>query len=425
VNLGSLPQFLDAIASGPAGSSATSAQSADFSIALSGASTGSPAGPAEGAPLAELAPAPHLQIATLVVPVGADKLDQGSFRTLAAAAPDGKPAVEVSPPQALAEIAGERATATAADAASPNTNPELPIGPVATLAKLRSSPRGGRGFTASPAGSAKASDAGKAEGPQLDPGALTLQQVLAAVASAIAPAVAQQRLSQPAATQEASAALLAGSKSSSPAPAPGAPAAAELLRIARARASNSSEAEPPIPITTAALPSPNPAPMVDPHLLGNLAASVDLTQIMRGPGHEAAPPPEPQGSDLHQLDALLRDIAEVSGTSGRAAIRLTAEQLGGLEIKVHRSDSGINVSIRTDNEQGRSTVVQAQQQLADDMRASGLKLAATSVMMGHSGAERERHDRQPLHFTRPIEAAPDDRHDEETTDELRPDGRYA
>jgi hypothetical protein len=129
--------------------------------------------------------------------------------------------------------------------------------------------------------------------------------------------------------------------------------------------------------------------------------------------------------DLHQLDALVRDIAELSGSTGRAAMRITADQLGPLDVRLHRSDAGMTVSIRTQSEQSHATVVQAQQQLSDDLRANGLKVAATSVMLGQGGTGTDRHDRQPLPFAPPIEAAATQAEQHHTTDEDRPAGRYA
>jgi hypothetical protein len=160
------------------------------------------------------------------------------------------------------------------------------------------------------------------------------------------------------------------------------------------------------------------AAMTQPH--GATSSTVTNSML-----HAMNSPASPQGIDLHQLDALVRDIADLSGSSGRAAVRLTAEQLGPLEIKLHRSDAGMTVSIRTQSEQSHSTVAQAQQQLADDMRANGLKVAATSVILGHGGAGAERHDRQPFRFGAPIEAATTDSDQPQTPDEERPSGRYA
>lgn len=136
--------------------------------------------------------------------------------------------------------------------------------------------------------------------------------------------------------------------------------------------------------------------------------------------------PQHQTSDLelHQLDALMRDIAAVSGTSGRAEFRLTANQLGPLDVRLHTSDAGVAVTIRTHDDQSHSTVTQAQQQLSDDMRANGLKVAATNVMLG-GDMDRQRQDR-PNAPALPIEvAAPETHESQSPSNEQRPEGRYA
>jgi flagellar hook-length control protein FliK len=129
--------------------------------------------------------------------------------------------------------------------------------------------------------------------------------------------------------------------------------------------------------------------------------------------------------DSQQLDALVRDIAAVSGKSAHAEFRLAAEHLGSLDVKLHTSDAGVSVAIRTQSEQSQSTVAQAQHQLTDDMRANGLKVASTSVMLGHGGADRQRQDRAPAPAPTPIEVATGDREQSEPVNQRRPTGRYA
>jgi hypothetical protein len=129
--------------------------------------------------------------------------------------------------------------------------------------------------------------------------------------------------------------------------------------------------------------------------------------------------------DSQQLDALVRDIAAVSGKSARAEFRLAAEHLGSLDVRLHTSDAGVSVAIRTQSEQSHSTVAQAQHQLTDDMRANGLKVASTSVMLGQGGADRQRQDRAPAPAPAPIEVATGDREQSEPINQRRPTGRYA
>ncbi|RST31565.1 flagellar hook-length control protein FliK [Sphingomonas ginkgonis] len=131
------------------------------------------------------------------------------------------------------------------------------------------------------------------------------------------------------------------------------------------------------------------------------------------------------GTALHQLDALVRDIAEISGASGRAAFRLAADQLGPLEVRLHAGEAGMSVSIKTETAQSHSTVAQAQQQLGDDLRASGLKVAATSVMLEQGGTDRQRQERAASPPPVRIEVAVPGANPERDTDQQRPAGRYA
>lgn len=131
------------------------------------------------------------------------------------------------------------------------------------------------------------------------------------------------------------------------------------------------------------------------------------------------------GDDLHQLDAIARDIAEVSGPAGRAAFRLAVQQLGALDVRLQATDSGVSVSIRAQNEQGQQTIAQAQQQLWDDMRSNGLKVASTSVMLGQGGAERQHDERAQAPRMAFVEAAASEREQQASNDQQRPSGRYA
>jgi Flagellar hook-length control protein FliK len=138
----------------------------------------------------------------------------------------------------------------------------------------------------------------------------------------------------------------------------------------------------------------------------------------------ASPPPGLAEGDLSQLDALVRDIAELSGSSGRAAFRVSGRELGDVHVQLRTTDAGLSVNIRTQSEHGHSAVAQAQGQLADDMRANGLKVAATSVAVGHEGAERNGGERHPVPRHVPVETAPAPEL-EQPQNEQRRDGRYA
>jgi len=157
-----------------------------------------------------------------------------------------------------------------------------------------------------------------------------------------------------------------------------------------------------------------------------LAAALAQAKPASATPHPSAPVGLAAGSselDLHQLDALVRDIAAVSGTNSRAAFSLTADQLGPIEVRLHTSDAGVAITIRTHDDQSHATVTQAQQQLTDDMRANGLKVVATNVMLG--GGDRQRQDRPNVPASLPIEVAAPEADPPSSLNEPRPDGRYA
>jgi hypothetical protein len=158
---------------------------------------------------------------------------------------------------------------------------------------------------------------------------------------------------------------------------------------------------------------------------------VPIAQPSKGPSAGVSASPAdfsaslPSNSDLRQLDALVRDIAELSGSSARAAFKVEGRELGQVDVRLHASDAGVSVAIRTDSEQGRSAVAAAQSQLSDDMRSNGLKLAATSISFGQGGAERHRDDRQHASRSAFIEAALTETKQSHSPNDRRPSGRFA
>ncbi|HET6942127.1 MAG TPA: flagellar hook-length control protein FliK [Sphingomicrobium sp.] len=158
---------------------------------------------------------------------------------------------------------------------------------------------------------------------------------------------------------------------------------------------------------------------------------VPIAQPLKGPSAGVSASPAdfsaslPSNSDLRQLDALVRDIAELSGSSARAAFKVEGRELGQVDVRLQASDAGVSVAIRTDSEHGRSAVAAAQNQLSDDMRSNGLKVAATSISFGQGGAERHRDDRQHASRSAFIEAALTETKQSQSPTDRRPSGRFA
>lgn len=136
----------------------------------------------------------------------------------------------------------------------------------------------------------------------------------------------------------------------------------------------------------------------------------------------------PEGLDLTNLDSLVRDISEMTGRTGHASFRLSAEHLGPLEVRLSSSEAGVSVMIRTEREEGHSAVSQAQRQLSDDMRSNGVRVTETSVAMSNGGTAngdpRERAFHQQR-FAARIEAALAPRDDNDPEPTSRSGGRFA
>lgn len=261
--------------------------------------------------------------------------------------------------------------------------------------------------------------------------AWTVQQALAAVAAIAAPAAS------PAASGAAAALPPAGPRPAGKSPVENLPAITAMQTAALSEA-DAAEAQakrqafsPDHRATDEKLVSTgNQAPgsnatslPLDPQIL---TAALAQAKPASATPHPSAPVGLAAGSselDLHQLDALVRDIAAVSGTNSRAAFSLTADQLGPIEVRLHTSDAGVAITIRTHDDQSHATVTQAQQQLTDDMRANGLKVVATNVML--SGGDRQRQDRPNVPAALPIEVAAPEADPPSSLNEPRPDGRYA
>lgn len=248
-----------------------------------------------------------------------------------------------------------------------------------------------------------------------EPSSWTIQQALAAVAAiAVPPAAPARTAISPAGNVPAERALPVAAMPA------GVQAASPLLRGGLAGSDDRPNPAAPAPQASASV-----TPAIDPQVLGAaLAHARELPAAPHPSSVSANALPTSADPELRQLDALMRDIASLSGTTGRAAFRLTADQLGPLDVRLHSSDVGVAVTIRTHDDQSRATVAQAQHQLSDDMRANGLKVATTNVMLG-GGADRQRHDRPQAPLTLQIEAARPEAEQTQSANEGRPDGRYA
>ena len=424
-----LRQFLDALVLGPVPGSAAAPSDATapagaFSTILSGASVTQPTTLAHpSAPASSTSPQPQPepklpeldngQAQTSLPPAAEIAAPSSLIPSPADADDNGLAAVPAKLLGKLLSPANKLQPARSCDPSSPATDPKL----AAAMGSLQSAllPKLAKRSASNSKDTSKPADTER-QSCELNPALLTIQQALVAAASLSPsclsgqPDVGQAEQKSPR-TAVISLNELAAARGASPLP---------------DAKPNSAEPQNPLELQAPSqgLQSHDLASVLDQQLLQPAHRSDAPRSASAAPLTIASPEPS-QASDLHQLDALVRDIAEVSGTSGRAALRLTAEQLGNLEIKLHRSDEGISVTIRTESEQAHSTVAQAQQQLADDMRANGLKLTATSVMLGHGGAGQERQDRQGLPFAKPIEAAASESEASETSNDERPDGRYA
>lgn len=124
------------------------------------------------------------------------------------------------------------------------------------------------------------------------------------------------------------------------------------------------------------------------------------------------------------LGDLARDIAETAKGGDTLAFKLMPPQLGRLDIGLTRHHEGISLSIRTETESARAILTAAQPHLAEEIRATGLKLTDTQMFAGDNrqqqGSQAAARAEALIEAAIPVAA--------ETTeaerDEAR-DGRYA
>lgn len=430
-----LPAAIEALMSGASPTAAATDQASDFSQVLSSLATVPEALDKGSSPDANRAAASLL--AALQVP------KEPAQASLAKA------------PSAVMGQALERSEAPDAKAGPEETRNRAAAAPVLTavlenLAQAEAVPAGPR----EPATSVKSAKADEEDDepagskpPRDDHGLVsagwTIQQALVAVAAIAGPAAAARTSGDPVqsskpAGREAPAALVHPPKAGQPAEtartlaealSPSGAASIVAAGISKLAATASKSAIEPqageVGPKTSATVTPELAIPLDPQVLTTALGHARLSGLAplaiatsNSSLHQSS------DLDLHQLDALVRDIAAVSGASGRAEFRLTASQLGQIDVRLHTSDAGVAVTIRTHDDQSHTTVTQAQQQLGDDMRANGLKVAATNVMLG-GDMDRQRHDR-PNAPVLPIEVATAEADQpQSSSNEQRPEGRYA
>ena len=430
-----LPAAIDALM--PSGTSPTAAaadQGADFSDLLSSVAAGAGGSDKAGSPDADAAAVSILA----AVPVAKEP---GQVIPAEASLPVMREALE-RPEHTDAKESPEETLEPAASAAILAAN-------LQSLSQAGGTPMAPRGAASAKSARSHEEDEepGDSKVPAYEHGlqsaGWTIQQALAAVAAIAAPAAAARasgEAAQPAKStlKEASAELVQSPKPDQSTDAARMVAAAvspsggtsivpaEISKLAAAASKSSLERQ-----------TGDPASKTSATATPELAIPLDLQALTTALGHARPSATAPHLSatsnasqhptsdlDLQQLDALVRDIAAVSGASGRAEFRLTASQLGPLDVRLHTSDAGVAVTIRTHDDQSHTTVTQAQQQLSDDMRANGLKVAATNVMLG-GDMDRQRQDR-PNAPALPIEVeAAEADQSQSSSNEQRPDGRYA
>ena len=116
---------------------------------------------------------------------------------------------------------------------------------------------------------------------------------------------------------------------------------------------------------------------------------------------ESAPKPMPSAdaaldqmsawaAETEELDTLSQDIAALSSPSRRVAFRMEGAQLGMLDVRLQTSDAGVSVGFRTETEQSRAAIAQAQPRLVEDLRATGIRVSDTQVSTDAGTSQRER-----------------------------------
>ncbi len=116
---------------------------------------------------------------------------------------------------------------------------------------------------------------------------------------------------------------------------------------------------------------------------------------------ESAPKPLPStdaaldqmsawAAETEELGTLSQDIAALSSPSRRIAFRMEGAQLGMLDVRLQTSDAGVSVGFRTETEQSRAAIAQAQPRLVEDLRATGIRVSDTQVSTDAGTSQRER-----------------------------------
>lgn len=147
-------------------------------------------------------------------------------------------------------------------------------------------------------------------------------------------------------------------------------------------------------------PTELPEPLFDLPKIAVLAVETVQRFSAAGPTASIVETPAPTAHEFEQiaasaladdaLDAISRDIAQTASSEGRAAFRINAQALGALDIRIERSDAVVSVGIRTQSEDSRAIVANAQGRLAEDMRGNGLRVGETQVSGDARTADRER-----------------------------------
>lgn len=84
-------------------------------------------------------------------------------------------------------------------------------------------------------------------------------------------------------------------------------------------------------------------------------------------------------NEAEMIDRLARDIAQLSGAEGRLKFQLNPEHLGALHVEVEQRAEGVSLRFGTETEGARQVIVDAQQRLASEARAQGVRVAETHV----------------------------------------------
>ena len=93
------------------------------------------------------------------------------------------------------------------------------------------------------------------------------------------------------------------------------------------------------------------------------------------------------GVDGQWIDRMAREIAEISGGSGKTSFILNPEHLGRLQVDILQREEGAEVRLIAETDEAAAVLTQGRQQLQQDARLQAVRIADVQVERGNGNQE--------------------------------------